>query len=412
MEEIQIEKLVERCETFLRKAGYKESLISRYHYVWRVGIQRYMQERNLAYYNSDIGREYSNNCNDSNGHIRPFDRTLLRSIQMLDDMLDTGCIRRTSRTATKREFCGEIGSQMQDYLHYLAGIRRSKGTIEVYERCLHDFLLYLRDHSVLRIHDISEQCIVGFLQPYTNKQGGFKSLRRWFSYMEDEGVKPDTFKELFDSFPKLRRHQEVPSFYSVEEIKKIESSIKRSSAVGKRNYAIFLLASRLGLRASDIAHLKFNDIDWEKNILTLTTQKTGKVVQLPLLADVGNAIIDYLKYGRPQSNSDSVFLSARAPYTETTKQTVSCGVTRIITKSGVDYSNRRHGPHSMRHSLAGLMLGNGTKLPVISEVLGHKSSESTMTYLQIDIADLQKCALSVPVTEDSFYKQEGGIFYA
>jgi site-specific recombinase XerD len=66
----------------------------------------------------------------------------------------------------------------------------------------------------------------------------------------------------------------------------------------------------------------------------------------------------------------------------------------------------------MRHSLAGLMLGNGTKLPVISEVLGHKSSESTMTYLQIDIADLQKCALSVPVTEDSFYKQEGGIFYA
>lgn len=412
MEEFQIERLVERCETFLRKAGYRESLISRYHYVWKVGIQSYMQERNLAFYNADIGNEYSKTCCDSDGHVRSFDRVLLRSIQMLDDMLATGCIRKTNRTATVREFCGEIGNHMQDFLQYLAGIRRSKGTIEIYERCLHDFLQYLTDHSVLHFLDISEQCVVGFLQSYTNKQGGFKSLRGWFSYMEEEGVMPNTFMELFDSFPKLRRHQEVPSFYSVEEIKKIESSIKRSSAVGKRNYAMFLLASRLGLRASDIARLKFNDIDWEKNTLTITTQKTGKVVQLPLLADVGNAIIDYLKYGRPQSNSDSVFLSARAPYTEATKQTVSCGVARIITKSGIDYSNKRHGPHSMRHSLAGLLLGNGTMLPVISEVLGHKSSESTMTYLQIDIADLQKCTLSVPVTEDSFYKQGGGMFYA
>ena len=264
MEEFQIERLVERCETFLRKAGYRESLISRYHYVWQVGIQSYMQERNLAFYNADIGNEYSKTCCDSDGHVRSFDRVLLRSIQMLDDMLATGCIRKTNRTATVREFCGEIGNHMQDFLQYLAGIRRSKGTIEIYERCLHDFLQYLTDHSVLHLLDISEQCVVGFLQPYTNKQGGFKSLRGWFSYMEEEGVMPNTFMELFDSFPKLRRHQEVPSFYSVEEIKKIESSIKRSSAVGKRNYAMFLLASRLGLRASDIAHLKFNDIDWEK----------------------------------------------------------------------------------------------------------------------------------------------------
>ena len=222
MEEFQIERLVERCETFLRKAGYRESLISRYHYVWKVGIQSYMQERNLAFYNADIGNEYSKTCCDSDGHVRSFDRVLLRSIQMLDDMLATGCIRKTNRTATVREFCGEIGNHMQDFLQYLAGIRRSKGTIEIYERCLHDFLQYLTDHSVLHLLDISEQCVVGFLQPYTNKQGGFKSLRGWFSYMEEEGVMPNTFMELFDSFQKLRRHKEVPSFYYVEEIHKIE----------------------------------------------------------------------------------------------------------------------------------------------------------------------------------------------
>ncbi len=87
----------------------------------------------------------------------------------------------------------------------------------------------------------------------------------------------------------------------------------------KRNYAMTLLASRLGLRASDIANLKFGEIDWDNNLLTITMQKTRKVVQLPLLAEVGNSIADYLKNGRPKSSLDQVFLSSRAPYTGATK---------------------------------------------------------------------------------------------
>ena len=106
---------------------------------------------------------------------------------------------------------------------------------------------------------------------------------------------------------KLRKKERIPSYYTTEEIKVIENSVSRSSALGKRNYAMILLASRLGLRASDIMSLKFSDIDWDNDLIRLRIQKTGKTIELPLLADVGNAIIDYLRYGRPASTSQTYF---------------------------------------------------------------------------------------------------------
>ncbi len=146
----------------------------------------------------------------------------------------------------------------------------------------------------------------------------------------------------------------------------VENSVSRSSGVGKRNYAMVLLASRLGLRASDIAGLRFSNIDWDRSTITLVMQKTGKAIELPLLADVGNAIIDYLQNGRPRSALQSVFLSGRAPYVAATKSMVCSAINAIICKSGIDVTAKHHGPHSLRHSLASAMLENGTMMPVIS----------------------------------------------
>ncbi|MFR9566041.1 MAG: site-specific integrase [Rikenellaceae bacterium] len=185
----------------------------------------------------------------------------------------------------------------------------------------------------------------------------------------------------------------------------------RSSGVGKRNYAMVLLASRLGLRASDIVNLQFSNINWDNNLITIIMQKTGKVIELPLLTDVGNAIIDYLQYGRPQSNLQYLFLSSRAPYVAATKAMVCSAINAIICKSGVDVTAKHHGPHSLRHSLASAMLKNGTMIPIISESLGHRSTETTLTYLKIDSESLMECALEVPSVPADFYEQRGGAFY-
>jgi len=181
--------------------------------------------------------------------------------------------------------------------------------------------------------------------------------------------------------------------------------------MGRRNYAILLLATRLGLRSSDIASLKFSDINWDTSTITLTMKKTGKIIELPLLPEVGNAIIDYLLNGRSKSESQQIFLYGMAPYGEIASAGISSVITQIIQHSSVEINNRHHGSHSMRHSLAACMLTNGETIPTISEVLGHKKTQTTLTYLKIDLKSLLNCALPVPAIEESFYMQEGGIFY-
>lgn len=107
---------------------------------------------------------------------------------------------------------------------------------------------------------------------------------------------------------KYVRQPKLPSYYSPEEITQLLDSIDRSNANGKRDYAMILLVVRLGLRRSDVINMKFNNIDWEHEKIILDQQKTKVSIELPLFQDIGKAIIDYLKYGRPESNLSFVFL--------------------------------------------------------------------------------------------------------
>ena len=211
-----------------------------------------------------------------------------------------------------------------------------------------------------------------------------------------------------NNYPK---REKLPSVYDADEIKRIEDEVDQASAVGKRDYAMLLLATRLGLRSSDIAGLRFENLDWDRNIICLTQSKTKKVVELPLLTDIGEAIINYLKYGRPVSDLQQVFLSACAPYRPVNRLIINGAISRTIISSGVDITDRRFGPHAMRHTLASQLLRNGISLPVISETLGHSDTQVTMNYLRIDINNLMRCSLDVPLVSTSFYEQKGGVFY-
>ena len=108
---------------------------------------------------------------------------------------------------------------------------------------------------------------------------------------------PRHFDTLIKGF-RFPEREKLPSVYTEEEISQIGKSINRNEFGAKRLYAIFMLASRLGLRSSDIRNIKFEDIDWDKNCITLIQQKTKRKIELPLIADVSNAIVDYLKNER------------------------------------------------------------------------------------------------------------------
>lgn len=410
MEEVKILELTERCIKYFQKQCYTRNRITVYKSLWRIGIIRYMSQKGIVSYSPSVGAEFVSTCH-FHGTIRPQEREKIRSIQVLDDMLKLGYIRKRCFTPVFHALDGEVGAEMEKLITHLTNLRRSMVTIKDYRLYLSEFLMHLNERNVKHVSAITEKDILTFVSSHpTNKVNIVSALRVLFRFWREEHIVDDRFEELFDTY-KTHKPERIPSYFAANEVMRIEQSVSRNSANGKRNYAMLLLASRLGLRASDIANLQFSDIDWDKNMITLTMQKTKKVIELPLLADVGNAIIDYLRHGRPKSDSQNVFLSGNAPYVAATKGVVCTAINEIILRSGVDTSGKHHGPHSLRHSLASAMLNGGSMMPVISESLGHRSTQTTLAYLKIDIRSLQKCALPVPEIADCFYMQRGGAFY-
>ena len=410
MEEVKILELTERCIKYFQRQCYTRNRITVYKSLWRNGIISYMSQKGIESYSPSVGAEFVSTCH-FHGTIRPQEREKIRSIQVLDDMLKLGYIRKRCFTPVFHALDGEVGAEMEKLITHLTNLRRSMVTIKDYRLYLSEFLMHLNERNVKHVSAITEKDILTFVSSHpTNKVNIVSALRVLFRFWREEHIVDDRFEELFDTY-KTHKPERIPSYFTANEVMRIEQSVSRNSANGKRNYAMLLLASRLGLRASDIADLQFSDIDWDKNMITLTMQKTKKVIELPLLADVGNAIIDYLRHGRPKSDSQNVFLSGNAPYVAATKNMVCAAINGIILRSGVDTSGKHHGPHSLRHSLASAMLNGGSLMPVISESLGHRSTQTTLSYLKIDIRSLQKCALPVPEIADCFYMQRGGAFY-
>ena len=410
MEEVKILELTERCIKYFQRQCYTRNRITVYKSLWRNGIISYMSQKGIESYSPSVGAEFVSTCH-FHGTIRPQEREKIRSIQVLDDMLKLGYIRKRCFTPVFHALDGEVGAEMEKLITHLTNLRRSMVTIKDYRLYLSEFLMHLNERNVKHVSAITEKDILTFVSSHpTNKVNIVSALRVLFRFWREEHIVDDRFEELFDTY-KTHKPERIPSYFTANEVMRIEQSVSRNSANGKRNYAMLLLASRLGLRASDIANLQFSDIDWDKNMITLTMQKTKKVIELPLLADVGNAIIDYLRHGRPKSDSQNVFLSGNAPYVAATKNMVCAAINEIILRSGVDTSGKHHGPHSLRHSLASAMLNGGSMMPVISESLGHRSPQTTLAYLKIDIRSLQKCALPVPEIADCFYMQRGGAFY-
>ncbi len=219
-------------------------------------------------------------------------------------------------------------------------------------------------------------------------------MKGFFSYLYDEGRIEENLA-VFVPHSRYHGSTELPSVYSKEEIELLLNSINRASPMGKRNYVIILIATRLGLRASDIARLEFTDLCWEKSCISLVQYKTKKPLALPLTREIGDALIDYLKYSRPKSDSQRVFLRLDAPFKSMADAAVSSVVSKAFTKSGIVIANRKHGSHALRFSLAKLLLDNKTPIPIIAEIYGHASTQTTMKYLSIDEESLKQCSLKV-----------------
>ena len=173
-----------------------------------------------------------------------------------------------------------------------------------------------------------------------------------------------------------------------------------------RDQAIGCLLYYNGLRCSDISNLKLSDIDWEKEEISVSQQKTDVPFKIPLTATVGNAIYDYITLERRPSNSEYIFLSMKYPFGKMTPGAIGNRTYPLFKKAGIrqNYADRKGG-HIFRHNFATSMLENGASRTVISRALGHTSPDSTEVYLSADMVHLKELSLSIedfPVREGVF----------
>ena len=186
----------------------------------------------------------------------------------------------------------------------------------------------------------------------------------------------------------------IPRAISVEHAQAAVASCNRQSATGSWDYAILLLLARLGLRAGEIVALKLEDIDWHSGSLNVHG-KGGAGCPMPLPADVGAAIADYLQKGRPHNISRSVFLRSVAPMGEFQGQdAIGSIVARALARTGFETPHK--GAHQFRHRLACDLLGQGASLAEIGELLRHRRPETTAIYAKVDLAALRTLGLPWP----------------
>jgi integrase/recombinase XerD len=183
----------------------------------------------------------------------------------------------------------------------------------------------------------------------------------------------------------------IPRAIAPDQVRQLLISIDRSTAVGRRDYAILLLLARLGLRSGEVVSLELDDIDWNKGLLRVRG-KSGQRNELPLLEEVGRAISAYLQSGRPDSTSRRVFLRAKAPVRGFRSASgVGSIVRHSLKRAGVDAPTC--GAHQFRHGLATEMLRQGASLDKIGDVLGHRYPQTTKIYTKVDIKALRTLAL-------------------
>lgn len=197
--------------------------------------------------------------------------------------------------------------------------------------------------------------------------------------------------------PTLYAFESIPSSLRSDEVKAVlETTRKDRSPKGLQDYAVLMLLSTYGLRAGEVTALRLSDVDWKSDILRIRHSKTGDYSELPLLPAVGNAILDYLRKGRPATNAREIFIRNRAPYLPLPNGSSLYRLVRNRLKAaGVEPVGKR-GSHGFRHALAVSMLRAAVPIKEIGDVLGHRSTASTAVYLKLATEDLRAVTLEIP----------------
>jgi integrase/recombinase XerD len=282
-----------------------------------------------------------------------------------------------------------------EYLISERGLRPA--SVDSYRFHLDRFEAYLRRVGVRKLRELSPLLLNAFVAERagaglarTTVREGCGVLRVFLRYAHREGVvRGDLWKTV--GWPQAYRLSGIPRSISWDDVGKVLAGVDRRSPVGKRDYAILLLLATYGLRGREVAALTLDDIDWKRERLAVPERKAGHSTAFPLSAMVGEALVNYLQHGRPNSLDRHIFFRVMAPLRPIGTAVVSDVARRYLLLAGIDVP--RPGSHTLRHSTVQRLVDADFSLKTIGDFIGHRSAASTDIYAKVAIEPLRQVAL-------------------
>ena len=304
-------------------------------------------------------------------------------------------VRRYNQKNMHRQF-EQIFKDFETYLSHSL----SEGTVRISVGVIRQFLLFLGDNGVNDISLVTQENVNGFLAASVPKHKSsianlMRPITKFLEFLCDIGVLAKNLGQHLIN-PASRRRKLLPCFTD-KEVSDILAAVDRSSHIGKRDYAIIRLAVGTGLRNTDIFNLRLQDIDWRNNELNILQSKTNVFIQLPLQADVGNAIAEYILNARPQSDSHYIFLRTSKPHEKLSSPQAGRNIiTSYLKKANIPHEawdGKRF--HALRRTTGTRLIRAGIPIESVSEMLGQKSVYSAKRYISLNDNDLRICCLDI-----------------
>lgn len=396
--------IINGLEQEMLRLNYTEGSMRFYRRRWRMLLQ-FAQDRGENFYSERLGIDFVEK--HFNIFEKDFNRTLSQSetqelhiIRMIGDFqLHSTILRRyyKHKEILNLPYFIAISDRFKSYC---VSKDYSKVTIDHYIKQSARFMDYLASQSLASCQSINIILINNYIKTlagYTYKtvEQNICSIRAFFRFLLEIGEVQIDFAAK-TPMVQARKQTRIPSVWTADELRQLIAAIDRGSPKGKRDYAIILLACCLEIRCSDIISLKMENFHWEERKLVFVQSKTRTPLSLPLTHEVGWAVIDYLKYGRPNIDSPYVFIRHLAPFWLFSEDnSLTQIIKRYMELAHLPSLKKRRGMHSLRHTMASTLLEQNTPLSTISEILGHTDPDSTAVYLKVNIAKLKECAISL-----------------
>lgn len=392
--------LSEHLKEMLRTENYSVSTIRDMDFIIN-SFSSFMEEIECDDYSPEIGEQFLDYCK-SDLKICPSRITRASGIVRKLNRLYHGLDGKNALWGSQRAELSlpqELQMALDDYLRYCKSNGNKQTTILYKQWICGRFLKELSNRSCEKGSEITAELI----------QSAFLSLgfpRYWerigpfLRFLFETGFANYDYSMLIN----YRKHNTPhPTVYSTDEIQSVEKSINRNTAAGIRNYAIFLLISRYGIRSSDIAALGFDNVDFNNDRISFVQQKTGNTWEAELFPEVKEALINYIQLVRPLVDGCSkIFMTLVIPHKPIDYRVINTMVGDLVKKSEVPILERHHGSRAFRSSMASNMINDNVSTEIVRRILGHGTKYAIRHYARIDIKNLKLCALEVPLPSGNF----------